>query len=357
MKRNCNCNRCRHRGINSEAEYSLHPEYETIDSRQGEWSSYLSQAKNYISPFFSWLGGSQPASPAVKAPAPSTGTTVKPVSESQYVSSLVAAGNRSENSLTDAVVYRRHPELGGRPISNSMSNYSVLVNEWVTIRNTVVRPVLGTPATSTPPTGSSSSSGYTGPAKASLQKILNAMQRKGYVIYTKPYQLNIVGVRSSNAQANSFDDSINVFYKDNFGNWQYSSNPATTDPGTYYLNNPMNVDGTAIVVPGQYINSHQIGLHRSSYTALVQQGPLKVIRDTNKDNTLDFGSSNVITGVYGINIHKAGSSSTSVDKWSAGCQVFARSSDFDAFIRLCQQHSSLYGNNFTYTLLEERDLI
>ena len=36
---------------------------------------------------------------------------------------------------------------------------------------------------------------------------------------------------------------------------------------------------------------------------------------------------------YGINIHNAGASSTQVDKWSAGCQVFSHSADFEEFMR------------------------
>jgi hypothetical protein len=36
--------------------------------------------------------------------------------------------------------------------------------------------------------------------------------------------------------------------------------------------------------------------------------------------------------------------------------VFANSSDFAQFIEWCQRHSQMYGNNFTYTLLEEVDL-
>lgn len=198
--------------------------------------------------------------------------------------------------------------------------------------------------------------GDAGPA--SLQTILGAMTRKRYVIFTQPYQLNIVGVRSVSPQPNSFDDSINVFFKDSRGNWTFKSNRATTDPGSYYLHNPMNVSGTAIVVPGQYRDSHKIGLHRSSYTALVQQGPITIIRDANKDDRLDFTGGTPITGVFGINIHRASATGTSsvVDQFSAGCQVFASSSDFALFMQWCQRHSEMYGNSFTYTLLDELDL-
>lgn len=337
--------RQRYRQQRGNLEYSDH-----------EFSRYFSKIKSYASPFFNWVSGygKKPSVGTSTAPAYPTAVTTSPQNaESQIVANAIAAGKKDENALTNLVFYRRHPELGGKPISKNLSNYNALVSEWMNIRSIVVRPLLTTTPVAGPVTPSRAP---TAAGNISLQSILNAMQRKNYAVYTNPYQLNIVGVRSANAQANSFDDSINVFYKDGFDSWQFHSFPATTDPGTYYLNSPMNVNGTAIVVPGQYINSHKIGLHRGKYTALVQQGALKVIRDTNKDNTLDFGSTNIATGVFGINIHKAGANSTKVDNWSAGCQVFARSADFDAFIKLCQEHSKRYGNNFTYTLLEEKDL-
>ncbi len=43
-----------------------------------------------------------------------------------------------------------------------------------------------------------------------------------------------------------------------------------------------------------------------------------------------------------------------VDKFSAGCQVFANASDFEFFLELAEQHAKLYGNKFTYTLLDFR---
>ena len=167
-----------------------------------------------------------------------------------------------------------------------------------------------------------------------------------------------MGVRKNNPIPNKFDDSMNIFYKNNSGSWEFMSCFCTTDTGNTYLLNPDKVVGTAIVVPGQYINSHQIGLHRDEYTALVQRGLIKVTRDFNKDNVLDFRTGREESGYFGINIHRATSSGTSsdVNNYSAGCQVFANSSDFAKFISLCQQHSNMYGNNFTYTLLEENDL-
>jgi hypothetical protein len=61
--------------------------------------------------------------------------------------------------------------------------------------------------------------------------------------------------------------------------------------------------------------------------------------------------------MYGINIHKAGQNSQDVDNWSAGCQVFQKSADFNQFMDMTTKHRNLYGNDFTYTLIDERAML
>ena len=69
---------------------------------------------------------------------------------------------------------------------------------------------------------------------------------------------------------------------------------------------------------------------------------------------------NVHEGVFGINIHRAtaksGGTSTRVDKWSAGCQVIAKNSDFKEFMEICHKAKDVWGNSFTYTLIESNDI-
>jgi len=334
------CQTCRQHNLDPEFEAVLHGEEEVLTS---EWSGF---SKTFSSPFFNWLSGSVKKSPT---------SSVRQSTEKQTVIAMISSSQRNENTLTDTIFYKRHPELGGKPLSPSQPGFSSLGKEWIDIRDNIVRYYLRT--LSSPPAATPSPS-YGGRGKITLQNILNAMAKKRYIVYQEPYRLNIVGVRVSNPIPDSFDDSINVFYKDAGGNWQFNSFVGTTDPGAKYLNTPINPNGTAIVKPGQYINSHKIGLHRGEYTALVQQGKLTVIRDTNKDSTLDFNSGKEETGYFGINIHRATDNgiSKTVGGWSAGCQVFASSSDFARFIDLCKQHSAKYGNNFSYTLIPYGDL-
>ena len=79
--------------------------------------------------------------------------------------------------------------------------------------------------------------------------------------------------------------------------------------------------------------------------------------DNNKDAVYDFNPKTIEEGTFGINIHKAGTHSTQVDNWSAGCQVLANKEDFDTLMKLAhRQISQGYGKLFTYTLINEEDL-
>ena len=193
--------------------------------------------------------------------------------------------------------------------------------------------------------------------RKNIRGLLSLMKSKGYQINDKPYQLNIVGVRADSNVPNKFDDKMYVFWNSENG-WQGKYFTVTTDPGTYWLNNPMQKEGTAILKQGQYINSHKIGLHQGKYKALVQQKPVTVIRDYDRNALLDFNNGKEDTGLFGINIHRANATGTTknIDKYSAGCQVFENADDFAKFLELAEKHNTMYGNNFTYTLVDERAL-
>jgi hypothetical protein len=183
------------------------------------------------------------------------------------------------------------------------------------------------------------------------------MRRKGFSIFERPFELNIVGVRSPNTVPNSFDDYILVLYRDNNRRWVNHAFPATTDPGTFWLNQPMMPQGTAILIEGQYRDTYEIGMHREKYLAVVQR--LKMVsvwRDYDRDAVLDFNNGITYTGWFGINIHHASSNGTTktVDKYSGGCQVFANIEDFNSFMAMCEIHRAVYGNVFTYTLIDLR---
>ena len=193
---------------------------------------------------------------------------------------------------------------------------------------------------------------------ANFEKILS---NKGYVFFNRgDYNLNIIGVRhKGSAVTNHFDDCLVVIYNTATEKNVKKVFPITTVPGMKAMKHPMASKGTAILKPGQYRGAYKIGYHKGKYKALVQSKPLPVYRDGNKDNKFDLNPTAIDNGIFGINIHKAGDStkgSTLVDGWSYGCQVFQKNIDFSAFMRLVDRAASLYGNSFTYTLINEEDL-
>lgn len=181
-----------------------------------------------------------------------------------------------------------------------------------------------------------------------LEQLKATMAAKKYAFFEGgEYNLNIIGVRNSstgNKVTNAFDDLLVVAYQV-AGAWVIKKYPITTDNG----------GGTARLVCNQYRGSHAIGLHQGKYEALKQCGPVTVYRDFTKDGI--YQTDKTETGVFGINIHKAGVDSARVDDWSHGCQVFKRVADFNEFMLLAKKAAALHGNRFSYTLIESKDIV
>jgi len=194
-------------------------------------------------------------------------------------------------------------------------------------------------------------------------KIKDAVLAKGYKWFeSDSYNLNIVGVRNSETNdevTNKFDDKMTLSYMIG-NNREFHQFDCTTDPGKHWVENVMKESGVAILVPGQYRGSHKIRLHQGRYEALGQQKPVKVYRDNNLDGCYDFDESTIEEGLFGINIHRAtkyaGKKSSQIDKWSAGCQVIAAYNDYMQFMQICNNAKDIWGNSFTYTLIESKDL-
>lgn len=197
-----------------------------------------------------------------------------------------------------------------------------------------------------------------------LPPVLQVMASKGYAVFTRgAYNLNLFGIRSPSRKAGQFDDLMGCAYRTTDGGpWVVRYWPATTDPGLYYLHNPSRVSGTAILAPGQYRGAYVLGLHAGKYEALVQRGAeVTVYRDRDRDGTLDLDPSTLVSGYFGINLHASSQrgdgtgESTSVGKWSAGCQVHATEAGFRDMMALArkslEEHPSW--SRFTYTLLDQ----
>ena len=192
-----------------------------------------------------------------------------------------------------------------------------------------------------------------------LARILSEFQRHQWRVNTRPYELNIVGLRAPSRKGGKFDDEIHVFWQNEAKRWQYRIMTATTDPSDFYLQNPYNGKYTSILAQGQYRGAYQVGLHRGKVPALVQRGNVTVITDYDRNAKFDSSNGRRITGLYGINIHPRlalDASSNEVGKASAGCQVPEHDADMAELLRLAAVHVSRYGNQLDYSLLDYREI-
>jgi hypothetical protein len=194
----------------------------------------------------------------------------------------------------------------------------------------------------------------------SKEQIEKAVKSQGYVWFdgAKDYDVNIVGVRNATPGqkvTNLFDDKITLSYKVG-GEWFYHEWDATTEPGKKGVMQFHNSGGVARLVPDQYRGVYAVSMHQGKYQALCQRlGDVTVWRDKNRD--MDFDEIIRDTGMFGINIHKAGTVSNFVENWSEGCQVFKRTKDFNDFMVLINRAKEIHGNHFTYTLIISSDII
>lgn len=197
---------------------------------------------------------------------------------------------------------------------------------------------------------------------STLHDILKSIYNdKGYVFSTKPNYINNLAVRSlkdDGSDINLYNDVLYCIWIDKTGTKNVLTfDEFTTDPGTPYFTNRIigkNKQGKpacAILVEGQY--KYGLGSHRG-YLAGVQAGPVKVYRDHNRDRKLDLDPNTIMSGRFGINIHKGSPDEDDAIWWSsAGCQVFRYEEDFNRWLDLMKAHRRKY-KTFYYTLIRDK---
>ena len=195
-----------------------------------------------------------------------------------------------------------------------------------------------------------------------VTKLLKAMNRLGHSVYqndSKPYNLNIIGIRAADPIVNKFNCLMAVLWKHE-GQWNLFLMKMTSLAGLKYLEKPTNPKGCAILKEGQYKGVYKLDLHNSKYLAVCQRlGDVTVYRDDDLDTNYDLIEGTEDAGMFGINIHRASSKDEveNVNGYSAGCQVIQSPNEFDVFIKTCQEAEKVWGNKFTYTLINENNII
>jgi hypothetical protein len=192
--------------------------------------------------------------------------------------------------------------------------------------------------------------------------LIEAVEKLGHSVFkgdTKPYNLNIVGIRAIKPATNRFNDLMCVFWKYE-GQWNIYKMQCTTLPGLHWLENPMNPKGCAILKEGQYKSTYSVDKHNGKYLALCQRlAPVTVYRDDDKDREYDMIASTEQRGMFGINIHRASAYKEleRVNKNSAGCQVIQDPNEYEIHMDIVKKAAEVWGNSFTYTLINQKNLL
>ncbi len=147
------------------------------------------------------------------------------------------------------------------------------------------------------------------PSLTVVQAVMHAL---GYAFFTRgDYNLNIVGVRARNVAGGKSDDTLCVFYR-RYDLWQ----------SEFFHAAPSH--DADIVKAGQYRSAYQL----NNNNMLVRREPATVFRN----GIIEYAC---------------------VTDWQCKC---ASSIEQDRFINLCRKSRELYGNSFTYTLIDAKDL-
>lgn len=172
--------------------------------------------------------------------------------------------------------------------------------------------------------------------------------------------LNLLAIRSSAPDVSDrFDDAVVVSYQVRAPTglglaWVTRAWRCTTDAGRYYRENPLDPRGCAVIAPGHYHLSYEVGCHKGR-PALVQRAPLQAWR-VRAGRRLDTTKPTVdAPAACGLNIHDGGNPDGPVGRWSAGCIVVPLG--LGALLDLvARQRAAGLGPRVSLTLVSTRDL-
>lgn len=122
---------------------------------------------------------------------------------------------------------------------------------------------------------------------------------KGHVVFERAHSANLIVVRGYGGPGD-WDGMLYLAWRGPLAGWIIRAWPAATRPGVGYLTSPIHPMGGAMIAPGQYRGAYQRGLHKGR-PALVQTGPVKVLRDPDRDRIHEPETPD--TGLFGVNIH------------------------------------------------------
>ena len=191
--------------------------------------------------------------------------------------------------------------------------------------------------------------------RPTIEDIQEVMLENRMVVFSKPFDVTLGGIRTNDNKSNKFNDWLFASYFTKGGGIVSVIIEGTTDAGLYYRENPMQIDGTAIIQHGVQ--------HRGAYTymkkgghrgqeAFRQTGKMSYWKDANRDQYLDFDGK-VSHEIYNTNIHDMGKFGNYVNKWSAGCAGSVVENMYLLYQVAQVQIAHGNGDKFSFALLHE----
>ncbi len=192
-------------------------------------------------------------------------------------------------------------------------------------------------------------------------RIVKYMQLRNFWFSKLPGFLNIVYVEGvnqngslNNDEFNKFNDRRIVFtIEDGVPTIQFNV-LATTEPGRFFTENPLNPAGAARIAFGQY-KAWRVGTHKrgtsTAHEALVQVNDVAVHRDLNKDGKRT-GDKIFVSSGFGVNQHSGHNvDPNNIGKASAGCLVSQSNDDHKEFMRFVKTDPRFKKASRGYTYL------
>lgn len=193
-----------------------------------------------------------------------------------------------------------------------------------------------------------------------IDKMISFLKSKRYSVYEDIGVLNIVSMQSPNKDSgevsNKFDDTLNIFFKNESGNWELLEYQITTLPGFVPKTTSL-PDGVGMLALGQYVDQ----LKLDNYIVDVTTTPYKTDRCLKvgecvihiNDSTDKYNyKSNKIKAKSIVLIHRSSNGIADyVFNYSGGAHVFKNSTQYDQFLDFCDKQVKLSNKAvFTYTL-------
>jgi hypothetical protein len=215
-----------------------------------------------------------------------------------------------------------------------------------------------------------------------LEQVKKLVLSRGYKIFTRPLELNIVGIRHNANNPTRFNDELHVFFRsysleryahdDSEPHWKHYRFVICTDPSCYAYYQKENRLWDGLLEQGQYIDgfkrAHQVDGKQGDVLLQKPRFPIRffyewkhrIINSMDMRNPAFFNpvpAGRIMNCYYNICFEPPIDCSGKIwiNEFGAASQVFERREDFDTFMRLCHNHQYVYGNNFSYTLIDFKD--